>query len=405
VTGALRLWPWVRKNWSVSDHALTPRQRRILIISCRQYVLTGRPVASAALAHAGLEWSSATIRNELAALERAGLVRKPHSASGRVPSGEGWRIYVESLPRGDARPEHQRLVDVSLGEAIDPRVGLRSTARVLSEISGCVAIGFLGETKPGLVRALELVPLAGGGGGVGGAEDSGRLLVMIGLEDGASSVRTVEVERELLAHEGQLRRLQDLLRELTLGRSLEQARQQLRAMIDAQGQRLDRLVAEALRIGLLLCVASFDPLFMQVAGHGSVLFQDRESDSAAELLALLEDYQRVAEILCQLLPESYADPRASVRVDLALEQLGSATSSGLGVGFGLPLLHAVSEREREGRASGLTLVGCRLSSARHEGGAASRRTGAVALLGSPRMDYEAVIPLVEYAARAMAARG
>lgn len=393
----------MHKNWVVSDHALNPRQRRILIGLCRQYVLTGRPVASAALAHTGLEWSSATIRNELAALERAGLVHKPHSASGRVPSGEGWRIYVESLPRGDARPEHQRLVDVSLGEAVDPRVGLRSTARVLSEISGCVAIGFFGQPRPGLVRALELVPLAGGasGGSGGAAETTNRLLVMIGLEDGASSVRTVEVERELLAREGQLRRLQDLLRELTLGRSLEQARQQLGAMLDAQEQRVDRLVGEALRIGLLLCVASFDPLFMQVAGHGSVLFQEQEGESAAELLDLLEDYQRVAEILCQLLPESDADPRASVRVDLALEQLGSGKSGGRG----LPLLHAVSEREREARASGLTLVGCRLSSPRSKGAAARRTTGAVALLGSPRMDYEAVIPLVEYAARAMAARG
>jgi heat-inducible transcriptional repressor len=341
---------------------------------CRQHVVTGRPVASAALQHAGLEWSSATIRNELGALERAGLVHKPHSASGRVPTPEGWRIYVEALPRGDARPEHQRLVDVSLGETVDPSeplrrvgAGLHSTARVLSELSGCVAIGFVGQLRSGVIRALELVPLTGG------ADDSGRLLVMIGLEDGSSSVRTVEVGRELLARQGALRRLQDLLRELTIGRSLEQARAQLCAHIEAQEQRVDRLVAEALRIGLLLCVASFEPLVM-------------------------EDYQRMAEILCQLLPDTHldADPRASIRVDLvglgALTGLrGPAAPSGLGV---------------EGPLSGLTLVGCRLRwSGARRGSKPEGTTAALALLGSPRMDYEAVIPLVEYAARAMAARG
>src|SRR5690606_31444164 len=210
--------------------------------------------------------SSATVRTELAALERMGLLHKPHAASGRVPTAEGWRIYVNELPRGDARPEHQRLVDVSLGEASDPRLGLRSTARVLSEIAGCVAIGFLAETRPGVVRALELVPLAGGREHGEGA----RLLVMLGLDDGASSVRTIECDRELIEHTGELRRLQDLLRELTLGRTLDQARDQLRNLLDAQEQRVDRLVSEAMRIGLLLCVVSFDPLWMQVAGHGSL---------------------------------------------------------------------------------------------------------------------------------------
>lgn len=373
------------------------RQRRILLALCRQYVLGGRPVASATLCRAhGLEWSPATVRHELAVLEQLGFVHKPHAASGRVPTSEGWQVYVEELPRGAARPEHRRLVDVSLGEAADPRLGLRSTARVLSEIAGCVAIGFVGETRPGVVRALELVPLAGS------SDDSGRVLVMLGLEDGASSVRTVDCNRELLAREGELRRVQELLRELTVGRTLEQAREHLQSLLDAQERRVDRLVTEALRIGLMLCVMTLEPLWMQVAGHGSLpgwagAGTPEGGDSVAEILALLEDYQRLAEILCQLLPEPEAEPRASVRVDLSLEQLGAAA-------LGLPMLGVA-------RPGQLTLVGCRmrwpfggLPSASPSGAARGPSMGAVALLGSPRMDYEAVIPLVEYAARAMAAR-
>ncbi len=373
----------------MADGGISPRQQRILIALCRQHVVSGRPVASGALQHAGLEWSSATIRNELGALERAGLVHKPHSASGRVPTSEGWRIYVESLPRGDARPEHQRLVDVSLGQAATPDMGtgLRSTARVLSELSGCVAIGFVGRSRNAVIRALELVPLTGGD------DESGRLLVMIGLQDG-STVRTVEVGREVLARAGELRRLQELLRELTVGRSLEQAREQLSSHLEAQEQRVDQLVAEALRIGLLLCVAPFEPLIMQVAGHGSLLAGEGPEGTAAELLELLEDYQRVAQILCQLLPDSHADPRASIQPGLGTLAAGLRAGTGGSFharGTGLPV---------EDRLSGLTLVGCRVRSRRAAG-----TTAAVALLGSPRMDYEAVIPLVEYAARAMVARG
>lgn len=380
------------------------RQRQILLALCRQYVVGGRPVASGTLCRArGLEWSPATVRNELAALERLGLVHKPHAASGRVPTAAGWRVYVDELPRGAARPEHRRLVDVSLGDTTDPRLGLRSTARVLSEIAGCVAIGFLGESRPGVVRALELVPLAGA------SDEGGRVLVMLGLDDGASSVRTIDCDRQLLARAGELRRVQDLLRELTVGRTLEQARERLRSLLDAQEQRVDRLVSEALRIGLMLCVMSFEPLWMQVAGHGSLpgwagasagaVEGDRSAaDAVAEILTLLEDYQRLAEILCQLLPEPEAEPRASVCVDLSLEQLGAAV-------LGAPLLGMP-------RPGGLTLVGCRLRwpalrsapSSSPASGPSGPSMGAVALLGSPRMDYEAVIPLVEYAARAMAAR-
>jgi len=376
------------------------RQRRILLALCRQYVVGGRPVASGTLCRArGLEWSSATVRNELAALERIGLVHKPHAASGRVPTAEGWRIYVGELPRGDARPEHQRLVDVSLGETADPRLGLRSTARVLSEIAGCIAIGFLAETRPGVVRALELVPLAGG------TEEGGRVLVMLGLDDGASSVRTIECGRELLARDGELRRLQDLLRDLTLGRTLDQAREQLHKLLEGQEQRIDLLVSEALRIGLLLCVVSFDPLWMQVAGHGSLpgwaAAGAADSDPLAEILGLLEDYQRLAEILCQLLPETDSELRASVRVDLSFGQLGGLAQLGA---HGRQLV-VTPELPRP---SGLTLVGCRMrwpgSDRAPSGAASSKPIGAVALLGSPRMDYEAVIPLVEYAARAMTAR-
>ncbi len=379
---------------------LSERQERILLGLCRQYAIDGRPVASGTLCSSlGLEWSSATIRNELAALERAGLVHKPHAASGRVPTAEGWQIYIESVPRGrTARPEHKRLLDVGLRDPIDPRQGLRSAARVLAELAGCVAIGFVGEARPGVVRAVELVPLTNGG-------EPARVIVMLGLEDGASSVRTIEIARSLLERDGNLRRTQDLLRELTIGRSLEQAGDHLRELLEQQEARVDLCLAEALRIGLLLCAASFDPLWMQVAGQGT-LARDvaREGligpsgpkgsalDPAmiGDLLEVLEDYQHLAEILCQLLPEPGEAPQASVRLDVSLE----AWREGLG---------PARDQAAFVPSAGLTLVGCRLRwPSNHDEG---RTTGAVALLGSPRMDYEAVIPLVEYAARAMVVRG
>jgi len=67
--------------------ALSDRTRRILATLVRSYIETGEPVASAALAQkAGLNLSSATVRNVLAQLEEMGYVWQPHTSAGRVPT-------------------------------------------------------------------------------------------------------------------------------------------------------------------------------------------------------------------------------------------------------------------------------------------------------------------------------
>src|SRR5919109_930131 len=77
---------------------LSERTRRILAALIREYIDTGEPVASAALARrAGLALSSATIRNVLVQLEELGYVWQPHTSAGRVPTDLGYRFYVDLL--------------------------------------------------------------------------------------------------------------------------------------------------------------------------------------------------------------------------------------------------------------------------------------------------------------------
>jgi len=74
---------------------LTERQRLILTLVVRDYTETAQPVGSARLVdHYKLELSSATIRNEMAALTEMGYLRQPHTSAGRVPTEEGYRYFV-----------------------------------------------------------------------------------------------------------------------------------------------------------------------------------------------------------------------------------------------------------------------------------------------------------------------
>lgn len=77
---------------------LDKRKKEILQAVIDEYINTAEPVSSATLVNKyGLDYSSATVRNELAELEDNGYLDKPHTSSGRVPSEKGYRFYVDEL--------------------------------------------------------------------------------------------------------------------------------------------------------------------------------------------------------------------------------------------------------------------------------------------------------------------
>ena len=81
---------------------LDERKKRVLQAIVEEYIQTAEPVSSNAIMNLeGLECSSATIRNEMAELEKMGYLEKPHTSAGRVPSAKGYRYYVDELLQED----------------------------------------------------------------------------------------------------------------------------------------------------------------------------------------------------------------------------------------------------------------------------------------------------------------
>lgn len=81
-----------------TDDLLDARARRLLRTLIAQYIRDGQPVGSRTLARqSGLDVSAATIRNVMADLEEIGLVAAPHTSAGRVPTTQGYRVFVDSL--------------------------------------------------------------------------------------------------------------------------------------------------------------------------------------------------------------------------------------------------------------------------------------------------------------------
>lgn len=88
---------------------LTERQKTLLIVIIRDYIDAAQPVGSKRLVeHYHLNLSSATIRNEMAALTDLGYLRQPHTSAGRVPTEEGYRYFVSQMMNQAELPEAVR---------------------------------------------------------------------------------------------------------------------------------------------------------------------------------------------------------------------------------------------------------------------------------------------------------
>ncbi|WP_186565246.1 heat-inducible transcriptional repressor HrcA [Lawsonibacter celer] len=114
---------------------LSERKRRILRAIIDSYIQSAEPVGSKAIASAiGMEVSSATIRNDMADLEAMGLLEKPHTSAGRIPSPQGYRLYVNELME-----EHRLSLQETqrINEALNLK--MRELDRVISEAGRVVS--------------------------------------------------------------------------------------------------------------------------------------------------------------------------------------------------------------------------------------------------------------------------
>src|SRR5213082_1022416 len=117
----------------MSSHSqIGPRERQILTAIVETYISTGEPVASQAVSRTNKDGlSAATIRNVMADLSEAGYLEQPHTSSGRVPTPEAYRYYVEQLT-GKAHLSHedQNIIQGSLQGISDVQEFMERTSHV-----------------------------------------------------------------------------------------------------------------------------------------------------------------------------------------------------------------------------------------------------------------------------------
>ena len=163
---------------SPAPTTLDDRKALVLRAIVSHYVRTGEPVASKTLVEGyKLRVSTATVRNDMAALEEAGYVYQPHTSAGRIPTDAGYRYFVDSWAADVRLPanESQRIRRFFGEPRWELEDSLRQTASLLSNVTHHAAVVFAPALDRSTVRHVELVRLATGRAMIVLVADTGRV--------------------------------------------------------------------------------------------------------------------------------------------------------------------------------------------------------------------------------------
>mgnify|MGYP000609954933 FL=1 len=139
---------------------ITNRQKEILKFIVEEYVKTVKPVSSSAICKS-LNCSSATIRNEMVILEELGYLEKNHFASGRQPSEEGYRYYVENLmtPKDITDEDMLKLQTIFHNQSLVLSDAIEKSLELIAEITNYTSI-VLGKTSSeNKLKKVEVISL------------------------------------------------------------------------------------------------------------------------------------------------------------------------------------------------------------------------------------------------------
>jgi heat-inducible transcriptional repressor len=341
-----------------SDLRISPRERLVLTKIIENYIATGEPVASQALAHQfgnqdGM--SAATIRNLMAALGEAGLLDQQHTSAGRIPTAQAFRFYVEQLtsPSRTAAltPERREQINDSFMGVNSNQQFLERTSHVLALISSGVGVAIASARETQSLEHVHFTRLS-----------TARVLAVVVTTSGAVQDRVLLLDRDLTSAE--LEPAARFLNENFRGWSIDRIRAELDRRMEAERSEYDRLmrsVDELCRKGALESEGSPGPAIF-IEGVANLLTGEIDRDRLRLMLGALEAKQRLIELLNAYLDTS----QQTVRVVVGLEDA-------------IPGMH------------NLVLIG---SPARM----GTENVGTVAVIGSTRMQYQETMSAVEYIA-------
>jgi len=331
------------------------RKRSVLRAVIRDHIHTALPVGSEKIARKyRLDVSPATVRNIMARLEERGFLEQPHVSSGRIPTDRGFRYYVDTLmnPKPLRRDEKEFILNRFSGALNDVGKIMEETSRVLSRVSHYASVVSAPRMSLTVFDRIDMIRL-----------DPSRILVVLVSMSGMLYNRIVEGEQDF--SQGELNQASEYLSGLINGLTLAEAKNKILDEVQTEQAMYNRIL-ERIWNTKLWFMGGADRTEVYIDGQGNILDYPEFSEDIEKMKSLLRAFEE-KEIMLQLL-------------DKAMEEDGIQVYIGI-------------ESQWD------DIAGCSLiMSSYYQGGIP---LGTLGVIGPKRMDYSRVIPLVEFAAKAV----
>jgi heat-inducible transcriptional repressor len=194
---------------------LSERQKRILKLIIEEYIKTARPVGSKSICDT-LDLSSATIRNEMAALEEVGYLEKTHTSSGRVPSEEGYRYYVDELmkPKELTGEDVLKLQTIFHNKSLELNDAILKSMEIISEITSYASLVLGNTSSVNRLKKVEVVTI-----------DESNLIAIVITDKGHIEHKNINIEENIDVEE--IRKMVDLMNNLLIGTPIDEISEKL----------------------------------------------------------------------------------------------------------------------------------------------------------------------------------
>jgi heat-inducible transcriptional repressor len=341
-------WP------KIDQEILMELSRRALSVLCavvELHIRSGDPVASRQVArHSGLGLSPATMRNVMAELEEGGFLCRAHTSAGRVPSDKGFRYYVDTMP-------HRRGLTAAVRRELEERMALMRrelvediewVAKLIAEATSEAGVAVRPMGDGPILEAVSLVLL-----------EKNRVLGVIVTDDGSVEKKVLEADGDRTREE--LQSLSNFLTGNLAGQSIGTIELFIESpFFDDRCAELGELQTEVQRMAKELFSSDTRDVEVWVAGTDNLLSMSDFGDveRVRSLLTTLQDRARIAKEFQRAFMRG--------RTQVLIGEESEATASG-----NLGMVATLYFRE-------------------------NRRAGAVGVVGPRRMDYQRIVPVVEY---------
>lgn len=261
------------------------RKLKILAAVVDEYILTGEPVGSKAISKVpGINVSAATIRNDMAMLEQLGYLEQPHTSAGRIPTFNGYRLYIDKLMTVESlsESERQRLDDM-LGpeENLTEDSIIQSAGKALAELTKCASVVANAAPKFSVITKVDVVP-------------TGKRLYLILLITSNGSIKNKACRLEFDLDDEQLEFFSHYIQENLQGVSIEElSEERMEKLITALGAYMITLAP----LVKGLCELSQDLLHNELTISGANNLISCNDIDKNEVVRFMEHKNEFAELL------------------------------------------------------------------------------------------------------------